>query len=125
MKELAKKLAYDVEDVVEAQIESKFKDKFNFKTFIKQNKVSKPVAKHLKVELINQSEEIRLAKDGDPELKEAYSHLSGVIKNRLIKFYDNLIKECDNVETVRKESKKPVKMTYYRMNKNKKKKKRK
>lgn len=125
MKELAKKLAYDVEDVVEAQIESKFKDKFNFKTFIKQNNVSKPVAKHLKVELINQSEEVRLAKDGDPEFKEAYSHLSGVIKNRLIKFYDNLIEECDNVETVRKESKKPVKMTYYRMNKNKKKKKRK
>ena len=50
------------------------------------------------------AEEIRLAKDGDPDLKEAYSHLNGIIKNRLIKFYDNLIEECDNIQTVKKEN---------------------
>ena len=69
------------------------------------------------------AEEIRLAKDGDPDFKEAYSHLKGTVKNRLIKFYDTLIEECDKIETKRKESKTPVKLTWYRRNKNKKKKK--
>ncbi len=123
MRDVAKKLAYDVEEVVEQQIDNGFKEKFNFKTFIKHNKISKPVAKHLKVELNNMAEEIRLAKDGDPDFKEAYSHLKGTVKNRLIKFYDTLIEECDKIETKRKESKTPVKLTWYRRNKNKKKKK--
>lgn len=123
MRDMAKKLAFDVEEVVEQQIDSGFKEKFNFKTFVKQNKISKPVAKHLKEEINLMAEEIRLAKDGDPDLKEAYSHLNGIIKNRLIKFYDNLIEECDNIQTVKKESSKPVKLNWYRRNKNKKKKK--
>jgi hypothetical protein len=123
MRALAKKLAFDVEEVVEQQIDSGFKDKFNFKNFVKQNKITKPVAKHLKEEINLMAEEIRLAKDGDPDLKEAYSHLNGIIKNRLIKFYDNLIEECDNIQTVKKENIKPVKLNWYRRNKNKKKKK--
>ncbi len=123
MRDMAKKLAFDVEEVVEQQIDSGFKEKFNFKTFVKQNKISKPVAKHLKEEINLMAEEIRLAKKGNPDLKEAYSHLNGIIKNRLIKFYDNLIEECDNIQTVKKESSKPVKLNWYRRNKNKKKKK--
>ena len=123
MRALAKKLAFDVEEVVEQQIDSGFKDKFNFKNFVKQNKITKPVAKHLKEEINLMAEEIRLAKDGDQDLKEAYSHLNGIIKNRLIKFYDNLIEECDNIQTVKKENIKPVKLNWYRRNKNKKKKK--
>ena len=50
-------------------------------------------------------------------------NLKGTVKNRLIKFYDTLIEECDKIETKRKESKTPVKLTWYRRNKNKKKKK--
>ena len=119
MRALAKKLAFDVEEVVEQQIDSGFKDKFNFKNFVKQNKITKPVAKHLKEEINLMAEEIRLAKDGDPDLKEAYSHFNGIIKNRLIKFYDNLIEECDNIQTVKKENIKPVMLNWYRRNKNK------
>jgi len=120
MRVLAKNLRYDIEDIVDEQLENDFKNKFNFKSFIKQNKISRPVAKHLKTEINELADEIRLAKT-EPDLKEAYSHLNGVIKNKLIKFYDNLIEECDNIQTVRKEKGK-IKLTSYRKNKKKKKK---
>jgi len=119
---LAKNIRYDIEEIVDEQLENDFKIKFNFKSFIKQNKISKPVAKHLKTEINELADEIRLSKT-DPDLKEAYSHLNGIIKNKLIKFYDTLIEECDNIQTVRKEKDKPVKLNWYRRNKNKKKKK--
>jgi len=122
MRILAKNIRYDIEEVVDEQLENDFKIKFNFKSFIKQNKISKPVAKHLKTEINELTDEIRLSKT-DPDLKEAYSHLNGIIKNKLIKFYDTLIEECDNIQTVRKEKDKPVKLNWYRKNKNKKKKK--
>jgi hypothetical protein len=122
MRILAKNICYDIEDIVDEQLENDFKNKFNFKSFIKQNKISKPVAKHLKTEINELAEEIRLSKT-DPDLKEAYSHLNGIIKNKLIKFYDTLIEECDNIQTVRKEKDKPVKLNWYRRNKNKNKKK--
>jgi hypothetical protein len=120
MRVLAKNLRYDIEDIVDEQLENDFKNKFNFKSFIKQNKISRPVAKHLKTEINELADEIRLAKT-EPDLKEAYSHLNGVIKNKLIKFYDNLIEECDNIQTVRKEKGK-IKLNSYRKNKKKKKK---
>ena len=120
MRVLAKNLRYDIEDIVDEQLENDFKNKFNFKSFIKQNKISRPVAKHLKTEINELADEIRLAKT-EPDLKEAYSHLNGVIKNKLIKFYDNLIEECDNIQTVRKEKVK-IKLNSYRKNKKKKKK---
>jgi hypothetical protein len=122
MRILAKNIRYDIEEIVDEQLENDFKIKFNFKSFIKQNKISKPVAKHLKTEINELADEIRLSKT-DPDLKEAYSHLNGIIKNKLIKFYDTLIEECDNIQTVRKEKDKPVKLNWYRRNKNKKKKK--
>jgi len=122
MRVLAKNIRYDIEEIVDEQLENDFKIKFNFKSFIKQNKISKPVAKHLKTEINELADEIRLSKT-DPDLKEAYSHLNGIIKNKLIKFYDTLIEECNNIQTVRKEKDKPVKLNWYRRNKNKKKKK--
>ena len=47
--------------------------------------------------------EIKLAKEGDIDFKEAYSHMSGPQQNRLIKFYDMMIEECDVVITTKKQ----------------------
>ena len=102
IRDAAKKLRYDIEDVVDEQLEEDFKKKFNFKLFLERNKVSKPVAKHLKPEIEDLANEIKLAKDGDPDFKEAYSHMSGHLQNRLIKFYDKMIEECDVIITTKK-----------------------
>ena len=101
IREAAKNLKYDIEDIVEEQLEEDFKKKFNFKQFVKHNKVSRPVAKHLKSEIVEMAGEIKLAKEGDIDFKEAYSHMSGPQQNRLIKFYDMMIEECDVVITTK------------------------
>ena len=79
IRDAAKKLRYDIEDVVDEQLEEEFKKKFNFKQFLEQNKVSKPV-----------------------DFKEAYSHMSGHQQNRLIKFYDKMIEECEMIIETKK-----------------------
>ena len=103
IREAAKKLKYDIEDIVDEQLEENFKKKYNFKQFITHNKISRPVAKHLKSEIAEMSGEIKLAKEGDIDFKEAYSHMSGPQQNRLIKFYDMMIEECDVVITTKKQ----------------------
>ena len=106
IREAAKKLKYDIEDIVDEQLEENFKKKYNFKQFITHNKISRPVAKHLKSEIAEMSGEIKLAKEGDIDFKEAYSHMSGPQQNRLIKFYDMMIEECDVVITTKKKKEK-------------------
>ena len=102
IRDAAKNLRYDIEDVVDEQLEEEFKKKFNFKQFLEQNKVSKPVAKHLKPHIEDLANEIKLAKSGDVDFKEAYSHMSGHQQNRLIKFYDKMIEECEMIIETKK-----------------------
>ena len=74
----------------------------NSKKSLKRNKVSKPVAKHLKPHIEDLANEIKLAKSGDVDFKEAYSHMSGHQQNRLIKFYDKMIEECEMIIETKK-----------------------
>ncbi|NQX84276.1 MAG: hypothetical protein HRS57_03695 [Mycoplasmataceae bacterium] len=106
IRDAAKKLKYDIEDVIDEQVEEEFKKKFNFKQFLERNKVSKPVAKHLKPHIEDLASEIKLAKAGDVDFKEAYSHMSGHQQNRLIKFYDMMIEECEVIITSKKKKEK-------------------
>ena len=105
IREAAKNLKYDIEYIVDEQIEDNFKKKYNFKQFIAQNKISRPVAKHLKSEIVEMASEIKLAKEGDVDFAEAYSHLNKPLQNRLIKFYDMMIEECEIIITTKKEKK--------------------
>ena len=109
IREAARRLRYDIEEVIDEQIDDEFKKKFNFKQFLERNKVTRPVAKHLKVEISELASEIILAKKGDPDFKEAYSHLSGHQQNRLIKFYEKMTEECETIITTKKSKKKIVK----------------
>ncbi len=106
IREAAKKLKYDIEDIVDEQLEENFKKKYNFKQFITHNKISRPVAKHLKSEIVEMASEIKLAKDGDVDFAEAYSHLNKPLQNRLIKFYDMMIEECEIIITTKKKKEK-------------------
>ena len=106
IRDAAKKIKYDIEDVIDEQVEEEFKKKFNFKQFLERNKVSKPVAKHLKPHIEDLASEIKLAKAGDVDFKEAYSHMSGHQQNRLIKFYDMMIEECEVIITSKKKKEK-------------------
>lgn len=89
IKQKAESYIFDIDYVVDLFIDNNFETSFTFKAFNKINQVKKPVAQKMLPMIQDRIDELE-NKDEDPDLKEAYRHLTKRNKNRIIK----LLKEC-------------------------------
>ena len=87
---------FDLEEAEEYFIDNNFESDFSFSAFVKINGVKKPIAK--KIAAMSQSKINELENnEEDPDLKEAFSHLTKRQKNKIIKFWKLIIKGCNDI----------------------------
>lgn len=92
---LAKGYVFDIEYFkLQDFIDNKFTGEFDVAAFCKINNIKLPTAKKMKSLLYSSMEEIQLSKT-DKELSEYYRNYSVREKNKIIKFYDTILKDID------------------------------
>jgi len=96
IQEKANSFMFDLEEAEDYLYENNFESDFSFPAFVKINGVKKPIAKKLAVMSQNKINELE-NKEDDPDLKEAFSHLTKRQKNKIIKFWKLIIKGCNDI----------------------------
>ena len=94
--EKANSLMFDLEEAEDYFIDNKFVSDFSFKAFAQLNTIKRPIARKLSVMCQMKMNELE-NKEEDPDLKEAFSHLTKRQKGKIIKFWKLIIKGCDDI----------------------------
>lgn len=92
----AESYMFDIDYVVDLFIDNNFETSFTFKAFNKINQIKKPVAQKMLPMIQDRIDELENKSD-DPDLKEAYRHLTKRNKNRIIKLLNECKSGCEEV----------------------------
>ena len=87
---------FDLDYVIEMFEDNDFKTSFTFDAFQKLNVVKKPVATKMIPQIDTRIEELE-NKENEPDLREAYQHLSKWDKNKIIKIWKECKSGCQKI----------------------------